>query len=190
VHRHGTCPPGTGEDEPAPERFREAIRDVISHCIYGVDKNPLAVDLCRVALWIESHTAGRPLSVLDHRIRPGDSPVGIFDLAALASPIPDAAFKPRAGDDKAVARDATTRNRVEGRGNIQEQLSLSATELLSSATTRSGNLDAIPDEAPADINRKKKAYHDARTDPDWLRESQAANLWTAAFFARLTLEAP
>ena len=56
----------TGEDEPAPERVREAIRDVIAHCIYGVDKNPLAVDLCRVALWIESHTAGRPLSFLDH----------------------------------------------------------------------------------------------------------------------------
>jgi hypothetical protein len=92
----------TGEDEPAPERVREAIRDVIGHCIYGVDKNPLAVDLCRVALWIESHTAGRPLSFLDHRIRPGDSLVGIFDLAALAAPIPDAAFKPLAGDHKAI----------------------------------------------------------------------------------------
>jgi hypothetical protein len=55
----------TGEDEPAPERVRESVRDVISHCIYGVDKNPLAVDLCRVALWLESHTAGkvwRPLA--------------------------------------------------------------------------------------------------------------------------------
>ena len=54
----------TGEDEPAPERVREAIRDVISHCIYGVDRNPLAVDLCRVALWLESHTAGKPLTFL------------------------------------------------------------------------------------------------------------------------------
>ncbi len=58
----------TGEDEPAPERVREAIREVVCHCIYGVDKNPLAVDLCRVALWLESHTADKPLTFLDHRI--------------------------------------------------------------------------------------------------------------------------
>ena len=179
----------TGEDEPAPERIRESIRDVISHCIYGVDKNPLAVDLCRVALWIESHTAGRPLSFLDHRIRPGDSLVGIFDLTTLAQPIPDAAYKPLVGDDKAIAREIAAINRAEGRGNIQEQLGLSAAEVLSRATARSRNVDSIPDESPADIQRKKKAYDDARRDPDWKREWQAANLWTAAFFAPLTPEA-
>jgi len=59
----------TGDDEPAPEHVRAAIRDAISHCIYGVDKNPLAVDLCRVALWLEGHTADKPLTFLDHRIR-------------------------------------------------------------------------------------------------------------------------
>ncbi|MCS6828452.1 MAG: N-6 DNA methylase, partial [Caldilinea sp.] len=58
----------TGEDEPAPEQVRAAIRDVVAHCIYGVDKNPLAVELCRVALWIESHSEGKPLTFLDHRI--------------------------------------------------------------------------------------------------------------------------
>jgi type I restriction-modification system DNA methylase subunit len=54
----------TGEDEPAPERVREAIRDVVAHCIYGVDKNPLAVELCRVALWLEAHAEGKPLTFL------------------------------------------------------------------------------------------------------------------------------
>lgn len=63
----------TGEDEPAPECVRESVRDVISHCIYGVDRNQLAVDLCRVALWLEGHTADKPLTFLDHRIRWGDS---------------------------------------------------------------------------------------------------------------------
>ena len=42
----------TKADEPAPDDVRTAVRDVICHCIYGVDKNPLAVDLCRVALWL------------------------------------------------------------------------------------------------------------------------------------------
>jgi len=41
------------------------------------------VDLCRVALWLESHTAGEPLTFLDHGIRCGDSLVGAFDLASL-----------------------------------------------------------------------------------------------------------
>lgn len=47
----------SGDDEPAPLAFREAMRDVVQNCIYGVDKNPLAVDLCKVALWIESHAS-------------------------------------------------------------------------------------------------------------------------------------
>lgn len=179
----------TDEDEPAPERVREAIRDVIAHCIYGVDKNPLAVDLCRVALWIESHTAGRPLTFLDHRIRCGDSLVGIFDLAKLAEPIPDTAFKHLAGDDKAIAREIAAQNREESRGGIQTQFGLGPTELLSGATARSKGVDAIPDKSPSDIQRKKQAYHNARNDPDWVREWQAANLWTAAFFAPLTSEA-
>jgi type I restriction-modification system DNA methylase subunit len=59
----------TGEEEPAPERVREATRDAIAHCIYGVDKNPLTVDLCRVALWLETHTGEKPLTFLAHRIR-------------------------------------------------------------------------------------------------------------------------
>ena len=93
----------TGEDEPAPERVREATRDVIAHSIYGVDRNPLAVDLCRVALWLESQTTGKPLTFLDHRIRCGDSLVGVFDLHSLKAGIPDKAFEPIAGDDKAAA---------------------------------------------------------------------------------------
>ncbi len=68
----------TGEDEPAPERVREAVREAIAHCIYGVDKNPLAVELCRVALWLESYAEGKPLTFLDHRVRCGDSLVGVL----------------------------------------------------------------------------------------------------------------
>ena len=80
------------------EHVREATRSAVSHCIYGVDKNPLAVDLCRVALWLESHVGDKPLTYLDHRIRCGDSLVGVFDLAGLKDGIPDKAFKPSKGD--------------------------------------------------------------------------------------------
>lgn len=175
----------SGEEEPAPERVRETIRDVISHCIYGVDKNLLSVDLCRVALWLESHLSGKPLSFLDHRIRPGDSLVGVFDLTTLTSPIPDAAFRPLAGDDKAVARQLAERNRTESLGESQAQLPISPDQALAHATKKSQSVDAIPDGATADIQRKKKAYEATRHDPTWVREWAAANLWTNAFFARL-----
>jgi hypothetical protein len=99
----------TGEDEPAPERVRDATREVISHCIYGVDRNPLAVDLCRVALWLESHTGDKPLTFLDHRIRCGDSLVGVFDLEGLKDGIPDKAFEPLEGDDRVTARELARR---------------------------------------------------------------------------------
>lgn len=94
----------SGDEEPSPEANRDAIRDVITHCIYGVDKNPLAVDLCRVALWLEGHTTGKPLTFLDHRIRCGDSLVGVRDLNTLKKGIPPEAYKALTGDDKDVAK--------------------------------------------------------------------------------------
>ena len=81
-----------GEDEPTPEQFHIAVRDVISHCIHGVDLNPLAVDLCKLALWLEGHWAGKPLSFLDHRIRCGNSLIGVLDPAVMADGIPDDAL--------------------------------------------------------------------------------------------------
>jgi very-short-patch-repair endonuclease len=73
----------TGELQPSPEPLRQAIRDVIQHCIYGVDLNPLAVDLCKVALWLEGLCKGFSLNFLDHRIKCGNSLVGVMDLEVL-----------------------------------------------------------------------------------------------------------
>jgi hypothetical protein len=89
--------------EPDPESVRESTREVIRHCIYGVDKNPLAIDLCKVALWIEGHSAGHPIGFLDNHVKVGDSLVGVFDLEVLQIGIPDDAYKPVTGDDSKVA---------------------------------------------------------------------------------------
>lgn len=53
-------------------------RMVAVHCLYGVDKNPLAVELAKLALWIECHAEGLPLTFLDHRLVIGDSLTGPF----------------------------------------------------------------------------------------------------------------
>ena len=52
-------------------------RMVLKRCIYGVDKNPLAVELAKVSLWLHSFTVGAPLSFLDHHLRCGDSLLGL-----------------------------------------------------------------------------------------------------------------
>ena len=52
-------------------------RLVLKRCIYGVDKNPLTVELAKVSLWLHSFTVGAPLSFLDHHLRCGDSLLGL-----------------------------------------------------------------------------------------------------------------
>src|SRR5579885_3472373 len=95
------------------EDYRHALRDVARACLHGVDRNPMAVELSKVALWIETVEPGKPLGFLDANIRCGDSLLGVFNLMALETGIPDDAYKPLAGDDKAVARHYAQKNRRE-----------------------------------------------------------------------------
>ena len=53
-------------------------RMVLKRCVYGVDKNPMAVELAKVALWLHTFTVGAPLSFLDHHLRCGDSLFGAW----------------------------------------------------------------------------------------------------------------
>ncbi|MGB9863610.1 MAG: Eco57I restriction-modification methylase domain-containing protein [Candidatus Saccharicenans sp.] len=177
----------TGEDEPAPEPYRLAVRDVITHCIYGVDKNPLAVDLCQVALWIEGHAKGKPLTFLDHRIRCGDSLVGVVDLNVLKEGIPDDAFNPVEGDDKAVARRIKNRNREERRGN--RLISFIPETELQEIESQVKPLYQLPDDTPKTIREKQETYGKLRSEnTKWYRDFIACDLWTAAFFTELSCE--
>ena len=56
--------------------INEARRLIVSHCIYGVDINPMAVELAKVALWLTTISKDRPLSFLDHRLKCGNSLIG------------------------------------------------------------------------------------------------------------------
>lgn len=95
---------------PTPEAFRHALRQVIEHCIYGVDLNPMAVELGRMALWLEGYEEGKPLSFLDHHIKIGNSLVGVFDFSMFQKGIAKAAFKANRGDDKDVCKDLSKQN--------------------------------------------------------------------------------
>lgn len=103
------CTLRTGEDNPASLDYREALREVIQKCVYAVDYNPDAVELCKVVLWIEGYCAGKPLSFLDHHIRCGNSVVGVTDLDNLLSGVPREAFS---SADKDVKRTIIDINRT------------------------------------------------------------------------------
>ncbi|GAB5519470.1 MAG: hypothetical protein RhofKO_17210 [Rhodothermales bacterium] len=65
------------------ERAVVARRLVAERCLYGVDLNPLAVELAKLALWLTTLAKGRPFSFLDHHLKSGDSLLGIHDLRQL-----------------------------------------------------------------------------------------------------------
>ncbi|MBQ9372463.1 MAG: N-6 DNA methylase, partial [Thermoguttaceae bacterium] len=88
----------TSEEEPSPGAIRTAMLGVITRCLYGVDINPMAVELCKVSLWIETMQAGSPLAFLDHHIKRGNSLLGTWEVF-LKDGIPDTAFEEIAGDD-------------------------------------------------------------------------------------------
>ena len=71
---HGGCHPGDISDEDR-SIFRRTIAE---RCLYGVDLNPMAVQLARLSLWLATLAADRPLSFLDHRLQVGDSLVGAW----------------------------------------------------------------------------------------------------------------
>jgi hypothetical protein len=169
----------TGEDEPAPERLCEAVREVISHCIYGVDKNPLAVELCRVALWLESYAEGKPLTFLDHRIRCGGSLIGVFDLEVSEHGIPDDAFKPVAGDNKIAAREAKKRNASERDAPL---FHAPFAEQLEQIAERLHALDALPEDTIEQLHAKAEAHLRIERSPECERLRLACDVWTTAFF--------
>ena len=152
----------TGEEQPSPSAYRTALRDAIRHCIYGVDLNPLAVELCKVALWLEAHIPGQPLNFLDHHIKCGNAIVGFARREELGQGVPTEAFKTLPGDDKEVASAYRKKNKEDLQD--QKQGSLDFTPELR------GHLDAVleewqslsdlPEKTPAHIDAKKERFSD------------------------------
>lgn len=177
--------------EPSPEEYRHALRDVIRTCVYAVDKNPLAVDLCKVALWIEGHSAGLPLSFLDHHIKCGDSLVGVADLKVLDEGIPDEAYQPVLGDDKQAAKYYKMRNQEEKKR--ERQLFMGESRPIGRITdSLAGDFEALgtlEERSPDEVNAKEGLYNSLRRqDSDWWKLKVACDLWTAAFFMPLKPE--
>ena len=175
-----------GDEEPSEELRQECLREVVAHCIYGVDKNPMAVELCKVALWIEEVDPGKPLSFLDAHIQCGDSLVGVFDPKVLEQGIPDEAYKPLTGDDKPTCTSLKKENasfrKAGQKGTLQTTLNLQSTPPISRSQQRLQEIEAMPETTLAEGSAKQGAYEaweqESSSDPQTL----SADLYTAAFF--------
>jgi hypothetical protein len=173
----------SGEEEPSPENLRAALHDVIAHCIYGVDVNAMAVELCKVNLWLESLEPGKPLSFLDGRIKPGNSLIGVTP-GLDTSEIPDEAFNTVAGDHKPTAGALKKRNRAERAGqlSLMDAAPHTPEDLARWAAERARKLAELPEDTAAQVSAKAGEYARYRGSPEFARRQLEADLWTAAFF--------
>ena len=167
-------------EAPSQEAFQHALREVVSNSIFGTDRNPMAVELCKVALWIEALEPGKPLSFLDARIRCGDSLIGVFDYGMLRAGLPDAAFDPLTGDDKAVAKAYKVINKQQrdgvGASGLIKELSAPA-----SITDGAARVLAMPENMLEEIEAKSRAWDRLLRDPRRLALKTACDMYVAAF---------
>jgi len=189
----------SGEEEPAPEHYQHALRDVIARCIYGVDINPMSVELCKVSLWMEAMEPGKPLAFLDHHIKCGNSLLGATP-ALLERGIPDEAFKPIEGDDKAVCAKWRKENKREreGRkedpnGSVKKQASLlfDAKEpyvRLGDLAASVDTIDAIPDDTLQGVREKEQRYQELAASASYRQGRLWADAFCAAFVWKKTKE--
>lgn len=177
-----------------PQGYRHALREVVANCVYGVDRNPMAIELCKVALWLESVEPGRPLGFLDAHLRCGDALLGVHDLSVLRTGIPNEAF----ASLKDVLADTDfsgqlVDNREAGSALRRRNTGERAQPTLPLAGLNLGipdELDAVlarlsrDDDGLSDVEAKRQLYEHARADGTltW-RLLRACDLWTAAFFS-------
>lgn len=174
----------TGEEQPSPEAFRTAIRDVIRECIYGVDLNPLAVELCKVALWLEAHNPGEPLNFLDHHIKCGNAIVGFARREEVERGVPDEAFATLPGDDPEIAGILRKRNKEERKAHAAGQLPLAPAlqKQLDDILGGWRDLSRMPEKTPNEIDAKRRKYLAFTQSVDSWVLGQIASIPIAQFY--------
>jgi len=180
-----------GESEPSPLLYQHALRDVIGRCLYGVDINPMAAELCRVSLWLEALEPGKPLSFLDHHIRVGNSLLGATP-ELIADGLPDEAFTPIEGDDKKVCSALRKRNKQEREGQ-RDMVHLMVKEPdveYNTLASRTRNIDEAPDDTIGEVRHKADQFHRLVVSPDYRHAQQVADAWCAAFVWKKQANAP
>ncbi|MGI9213651.1 MAG: Eco57I restriction-modification methylase domain-containing protein, partial [Methylococcaceae bacterium] len=180
------------DGEQTEQHFRHALREVISHCIFGVDRNPMGIELARTALWLEAYEEGRPLGFLDHHLHVGDALLGIIDLKSLESGLSKDAFKPLSGDDKAVCRQLANANAAALK-SLERQRDPRQSGLLlhdDHRLTELQTLETLPENSPQEIATKEAAYRAFLEHAKTNRLAQAADVLVGAYLLPKKLPSP
>ena len=159
VQAGGCHPTDIGDTERA--RIR---RTVTERCLYGVDLNPMAVQLARLSLWLATLAADRPLSFLDHRLQVGDSLLGTW-IAQLRHPPVARRHRPSGGSLPLFGEEAVS-------------------HALRDALPIRFSLEAIPNDTLEQVRMKERAFAGLTArDAAMSRWKRIAHLWCAAWFA-------
>jgi hypothetical protein len=172
----------TQEEAPAPEAVRTAVRDVIGHCLFGVDLNPMAVELCKVSLWLEAIEPGKPLSFLDHHIRWGNSLLGTTP-ALISKGVPEEAFDEIDGDDAATCRSLKAKNRQE-RSGLRPLFSTHTMDPVAVLAPVKAALTALEGHSDGDIQQvhdMEQRFQALEGSDPYQHAKLIADAWVAAF---------
>ncbi len=191
------CRPDDDSFEP---RLKAVLRrHVVERCIYAVDLDPLAVELCRLSLWIETMDRTLPFGFLDHKIKCGNALIGAwFDQFAH---YPVMAWKNREGGDKnhsngvhfeQNARTKAIKTFVKDKltPDLRQFLrgaDLFSPDLLAQAATAHDDALAVLERMHAmpvhDAAERARLYRDELVGSDaWRSLKEAMDLWCACWF--------
>jgi hypothetical protein len=188
------CRPDDDEFEPQTKALLR--RYVVERCIYGVDLDPLAVELCRLSLWIETLDRNLPLTFLKHKIRPGNSLVGTWLDQFLHYPA--MAWDRDGGDfnhENGVHHDKDTWTRAirSRKGDVKTELidyidGQRLLYLMDLSEVRTGHdhaeaaLKEIHEMGIVQAPERAAKYDALRRDPSFRRLKDAMDLWCALWF--------
>ncbi|ASL48098.1 putative type I restriction enzymeP M protein [Burkholderia sp. AD24] len=169
---------------PTPSDYRHALRDVVSHCIYGVDKNPMAISLAKTALWLEAYTPDRPLTFIDHHLQVGDALLGVLDPRIIEDGVPDDAYAVLSGDDKATAAALKKQNKAD----LKSWKQVVADDLFANdqLATDAYVIEHLNDDTLEGISIKRDAWLDAHSQVQRSTLAKLADTYVAAFLAPKT----
>ena len=149
-----------------------------------LDLNPMAVELCKVSLWMEALEPGKPLSFLDGHILVGNSLLGTTP-ALMENGIPDEAFKPIEGDDKKIASALKKRNKEERKGQQVDLFTAAKAADVSasygSLSDRARAVDLKGDDSIETVRCKERAWRSFMESYEYQYAEFLADAWCAAF---------
>lgn len=187
----------TKSDNPDPTSFRNAEKDVIRNCIYGIDKNPQAVKLCKVALWLESHNPGTSLGFLDNHIKCGDTLVGVARVEDIFKTIPSDTFKTYKDSDKKYYAELKKWNdnviKKQKKAKESEAQDVFRKEIdsdIQSVIAEMAQVSKMDDSTPELAEEKKSNYLKVTSTPAWKKLKVLADMRLAGYFANKTQQQP